>query len=502
MFASVIRCIVATTVELGNDEVYYRIYATDIQWNYFDHPPMVAWLIRTTTINLYFDTEFFIRLGAILSAAVTTWLFYLSGKKIGTAQTGFYAAAIYTATLYGSIIAGTFILPDSPQMVCWAGSLYLLIFITDSKSIGKTKKRKLVLFGLVTGLGMLCKIHTSFLWLGFLLYIFLYNPKWFRQPVLYLSGFITLVFFYPVIKWNIDNQFITFLFHSSRVNIANSGFDISNFLGFAGGQVLYYNPVIFIFIVISVIAAFKNQLPINIQQKRLLLWTSLPLIIIATLISFFKPVLPHWTGPAYSSLILLTACYFGKRKNNGQAEKRLLPIPLLIANGFLILVIAAGLTVINFFPGTIGKKSGIQTGDGDFTLDMYGWQKLKTEFKRVYRQDTSSRSIQPGAFIICNKWFSAAHLDYYIARPLAIDLIALGEIYDIHQYAWLNKTRRVMLKDDDAYCIVPSNNFFDPKSVYASSFENISAVSTITQKRNGTICRYFYIYRLSKFKGN
>ena len=155
MLASVIRCIVASTVELGNDEVYYRIYATDIQWNYFDHPPMVAWLIRTTTINLYFDAEFFIRLGAILSAAVTTWLFYLSGKKIGTAQTGFYAAAIYTATLYGSIIAGTFILPDSPQMVCWAGSLYLLIFITDSKSIGKTKKRKLVLFGLVTGLGML-----------------------------------------------------------------------------------------------------------------------------------------------------------------------------------------------------------------------------------------------------------------------------------------------------------------------------------------------------------
>ena len=110
-----VRCITASCIELGNDEVYYRMYAQHLQWNYFDHPPMLGWLIRFTTANLFLDNEFFIRLGAIVSAAITTWLIFLSGKKLSNDYTGFLATAIYTAAIYGSIIAGTFILPDSPQ---------------------------------------------------------------------------------------------------------------------------------------------------------------------------------------------------------------------------------------------------------------------------------------------------------------------------------------------------------------------------------------------------
>ena len=498
---TLIRCIIASTIELGNDEVYYRIYASHLQWNYFDHPPMVAWLIRFTTANLFFDSEIFIRLGAIVSAAVTTWLLYLTGKKLSTPKTGFYAAAIYTATVYGSIIAGTFILPDSPQMICWTGGLYLLTCITDSKNIRSSKKRKIILFGIVAGIGMLCKIHTSFLWLGFLLYIFLYNRKWLQQPVLYLSGALTILFFYPVIKWNIDNQFITFLYHSGRVNIVNSGFDITNFFRFAGGQIFYCNPVIFVLMILALTAALKNQLPVSISQKRLLLLTSLPLIIIAAIISLFRNVLPHWPGPAYTGLILLTACYFTKRRKNNQSEEWWLPKPLIIANGLLIAIIMAGVFCINLIPGTLGKKEGLQKGEGDFTLDMYGWTKLKAGFEKIYQQDTSAGIIKPGAFLISNKWFPAAHLDHYVAAPLQIDFIAIGELYDIHQYAWLNKTRRHLIKGDNAYCIVPSNNFFEPAKVYSSLFENIKAISTIPQWRNGTICRSFYIYRLTNYKG-
>ena len=124
IIATIVRCITAGSIDLGNDEVYYRMYAQYLQWNYFDHPPVVGWLIRFTTANLYFSHEFFIRPGAIASAAITTWFIFLSGSKLNNAFTGYLAAIIYTATLYGSIIAGTFILPDSPQMVCWAGGIY------------------------------------------------------------------------------------------------------------------------------------------------------------------------------------------------------------------------------------------------------------------------------------------------------------------------------------------------------------------------------------------
>jgi len=54
--------LVAYSLELGNDEVYYQTYAQHLQWNYFDHPPMVALLIRLSTINLFFHNEFFVPL--------------------------------------------------------------------------------------------------------------------------------------------------------------------------------------------------------------------------------------------------------------------------------------------------------------------------------------------------------------------------------------------------------------------------------------------------------
>jgi Dolichyl-phosphate-mannose-protein mannosyltransferase len=497
-FATLLRFITAGCIELGNDEVYYRIYAQQLQWNYFDHPPMVGWLIRFTTFNLFFDSEIFIRLAAIIAAALTSWLFYLSGKKLGNDYTGFLAVAIYTATIYGSIIAGTFILPDSPQMICWTAGLYLLIDIAKGIDISRIKKRKVVLFGVMMGLGMLCKIHTSFLWLGFLLYILLYNRQWLRQPVLYLSGIITLLFFYPVIQWNIDNHFVTYLYHSNRVNVSKGGIDFTSFLTFAGGQIFYYNPVIFICIIIATVAAIKNKLPVLSSQKRILLFCSLPLIITATIISLFKNVLPHWTGPAYSSLILLTACYFAKQKD----DKKVMPHPILFANGLLTAIIISGILLINFIPGTLGKKDKQLYGEGDFTLDMYGWSELQYSFKTIIENDVKTGLMKADAVIIGNKWFPAAHKDFYVAMPLKKDFIAIGDTNEIHQYAWINTQRKKLQPGDDAYCIVPSNYNTDVQAFYGENFTTILPPQVIEQKRNGNVCRYFYIWRLLHFKQN
>ncbi len=498
--ATLVRCITACSIELGNDEVYYRMYAQYLQWNYFDHPPIVGWLIRFTTANLYLDNELFIRLGAIVSAAITTWFIFLSGSKLNNAYTGYLAAVIYTATLYGSIIAGTFILPDSPQMVCWAAGIYLLTDITKYNRVNRKQKRSLLLFGLIAGIGMLCKIHTVFLWLGFLLHILQHNRQWFKQPVLYLSGFISLLLFFPVIKWNIDNHFVTYAYHSNRVNITHSGIDISSFLTFFGGQIFYCNPIIFFFFIVSTVAALKNNLPVLTSHKRLLLYCSLPLIILATGIALFKNVLPHWTGPAFYGLILLTSCYFSKRKITTGFEKRLMPKPLLAACSFQLLIITAGILVINFMPGSLSnKKEKLKFGEGDFTLDMYGWKRFEKDFYSLVQADLKNSIMKKDAVIISNKWFPASHIDYYVAMPLQKDLIALGDTNEIHQYAWINNERKKMNPGDDAYCIIPSNNYLDAAAVYSGIFATILPPQIIEQKRSGKTGRYFYVWRMKGY---
>jgi 4-amino-4-deoxy-L-arabinose transferase-like glycosyltransferase len=108
-FATLARCVVAATTALGNDEVYYLAYAQHLQWNYFDHPPMVALLIRVTTCNLTLTHEFFIRLGPIIFSAINTWLVYQMAKKWSKPQAGFFAAMLFNASVFCSIIA-----------TCWA----------------------------------------------------------------------------------------------------------------------------------------------------------------------------------------------------------------------------------------------------------------------------------------------------------------------------------------------------------------------------------------------
>jgi len=133
IIATLLRMVVAASLELGNDEVYYQAYALHLQWNYFDHPPLVALLIRLSTFNLFFQHEFFIRLGPMICAAAGTWLIFKTGTLLRNQRTGWIAAILYNTSFYTSVIAGTFILPDSPHVLFWLLSMYLMIRILQKK---------------------------------------------------------------------------------------------------------------------------------------------------------------------------------------------------------------------------------------------------------------------------------------------------------------------------------------------------------------------------------
>ena len=76
----ILRAFVAGFIELGNDEVYYWTYAKFPDWSHFDHPPMVGWVIQLFTLNLRFDHEFFLRLGAVVFGTLNTGLIFLIGR--------------------------------------------------------------------------------------------------------------------------------------------------------------------------------------------------------------------------------------------------------------------------------------------------------------------------------------------------------------------------------------------------------------------------------------
>ncbi len=482
--ATLFRMGVAAFTELGNDEVYYRLYADPLQWNYFDHPPAVGWLIRLSTFNLLADSGFFIRLGAIACAAGSTWLMYRSGEALAGPRAGYYAAALYTAALYSSIIAGTFILPDSPQMLCWTAALLLLIRIAQA---GQVPKKHLLLFGLVAGLGMLCKIHTVFLWMGLGLFILLYRRHWLRHGSLYAAAALTLLLFVPVISWNIRFDFITFRYHGERVDVSSGGLRLDYFGAFAAGQILYCNPLVF-FILLQ--ALRKRSSLLRHPAQRTLLLTGLPLIMLATSVSLFRELLPHWTGPGFVTLMLPAAAVMAARAESTGWR----PVLLRAALVFTAAIMVAGTAFINLFPGTLGKQEPARRGYGDFTLDMHGWRSFAPVFDSIYRSTHPDGRVS-GTVIVADEWFPAAHIDYYLARPLGLRMLVTGPIEKTHQYQWLNRQRGPYPARVEVYLVSPSNSPVHPENISWLQPAQLLHTDTLRQYRSGAWVREWVVQR-------
>jgi Dolichyl-phosphate-mannose-protein mannosyltransferase len=497
ILSSLLRIWVASSLELGNDEVYYQTYAQHLQWNYFDHPPMVAILIRIFSFNLFFQEEIFLRLGPIICAACGTWLISFIGKRIGQQRTGWIAAILYNTSFYTSIIAGTFILPDSPQVVFWLLSMYFMIRILDYKSVSKKQSVDFILLGISIGLCIMSKVHGVFLWLGFGAYIIFHRRELLKLPMLWISGIISLVIIYPIYQWNLENYFITYQYHQGRISFWGSSPDMDHLIQQVLGTVFYSNPVNFILYVIMLWSLFRGkfkQLPV---QYLLFLWLSLPLIGVLLWTSLFNDTLPHWSGPAYLAFMLLAACWLGSFTNR-QIISKWLKTSFL----FYLAVVIIGVISIRFLPFSIGSRQEKNLGKGDITLDMSGWRPFSLQLDSLYQADISSGKMKAGATVISDYWFPAGHLDHYYAVAYHHNLLAMGPLYDIHHFAWLNQRRPRLLRGSDAYFIYPSNYYGPPNASLRNDFHLVEDSLLIPQIRSGIPVRHFVIYRMHDFNGD
>ena len=133
------KIILSFFIELGNDEVYYYTYAVQPDWNHFDHPGMVGWMMRVTSFNLYWVSTLSMRLGSILCAGLATFTIFRTGTLLKDERAGYIAAWMYSISIYTSIIAGLFVLPDSPQLLFFTLSIYWMVKFTKQANQFTTK---------------------------------------------------------------------------------------------------------------------------------------------------------------------------------------------------------------------------------------------------------------------------------------------------------------------------------------------------------------------------
>ncbi|CAM1344668.1 ArnT family glycosyltransferase [Tenacibaculum amylolyticum] len=482
--SALLRLFLAGSLEFGNDEVYYWLYAKYPAISHFDHPPIVGFFIQFFTGNLYFDTELAIRMAAIIPTSISMYLIFLIANYLKNEKTGLVAVLLYNIHIYGFIIAGTFILPDAPLVLFWLLSFYYFIQVIPEVP-QKSLYTKLLLAFLFAGLAVYSKYQAIYLLFGIVLFVVLWNREWLKKLLFYIGFIFPLLAIALIFYWNYQNDFISYKFHGNRVSFLSFHFNKNSFLREVLGQFLYNNPYIVVMIVLMFIAFRKKKFLLDKKRVFFFICCSIPLITTTIYLSISRDTLPHWSGISYLTLLPLLAVFLSE-------SKRIMKGLSIGVISFWTLLLLAVL-VINkgvFLPENYSSEKE-KLGRKDALMDMYGWKQASEKLTKAFIENDLLNTP-----IISNRWYPAAHIDYYIARPNQMNVYGVGELNDIHKYYWINN-EKPSLKDTVLY-ITDSRNYQSPELLFGKEYPIISKITTVPITRNGIIVKYVFLYKLSK----
>lgn len=477
-----IKLLVSSGIELGNDEVYYWLYALYPDISHFDHPAMVGFFIQFFTADLYFDSASWIRLAAMLPAAVNMWTTYRIGRYLKDEATGFLAVILYNISLYGLVISGIFILPDAPLLCFWLLAFFHFLKAFDKKDAAREAQKDYLIAMLFTALAIYSKYQAVYLLAGAGAYVLFYRNIWFKKGVTYLALLLPLTAVGLIFYWNAQNDFISYSFHNERVSLLSLDFNSDSFVRELAGQIIYNHPYLFALTVIALLKIKRNP---NFSKARLRIFSlfSLPLMATVFYLSLYKDTLPHWTCMAYITLIPLVAVYAqGRFKHKFRT-----PLALLSVN-LLLLGLTVGVVQKGWFLPKPQEKDKTKVGIDDFTLDLYGWEETGEQVKAFLSANPQYANLT----LIANRWFPAAHIDYYVARPMGKAIHAVGKLQDIHKYHWINKARQPLSKK--VLYLTDSHNYYPPKHFKSHGFINPKLVKTFEIERGGEVVKYVFLY--------
>jgi len=230
----------AAWTPLTFDEAYYWMWSKHLAAGYYDHPPMVALVIRLGT-TIAGDTELGVRLVSILLALPMSFAVYRAAAILfGGAQMAATATVLLNVTLMAAV--GTMIVtPDAPLLVA---SCFVLFSLAKVLETGQGAWWLVV--GAAVGAALLSKYTALFFGPAIVIWL-LSAPKlrrWLLSPWLYLGGLVALAIFAPVILWNDDHQWVSFIKQIGRARIEDFH---PAFVGeLIPTQVAFATPLVFI----------------------------------------------------------------------------------------------------------------------------------------------------------------------------------------------------------------------------------------------------------------
>ncbi len=197
------------SLPLFSQEAYYWTYAQHPDLSYFDHPPLVAWLIWLGT-HVLGDGTAGVRLGTWACGLGCTAAGAQLLRAFGVDAAG--RCLWMLLSLASPLLAMVHFLatPDPPLVCCWTLTMLALWRARDGGW------RWWLLAGTTAGLALVAKYSGAFLAVGGLV-LLLFDARMraqLRRPAPYVAVLVAAAVFSPVVIWNANRGFESFRFQT------------------------------------------------------------------------------------------------------------------------------------------------------------------------------------------------------------------------------------------------------------------------------------------------
>lgn len=296
LIAGLFHSLYNITLELHPDEAYYWFWGKELQLSYYDHPPMVAYMIGIFT--LFSDHEFFVRLTAVFSMSITGWFIYKLAKDVYDNDVAWIA--LFTYLIIPAISIGyTIVTPDAPLMLFWALSMF-----TAYRALFQGDWKWYILTGIAIGGLMLSKYMSVLFLAALLLFILIKMPRKLLEIKPWAAIILALAIFIPVIYWNYQNDWISFSFQYKHGSGESVGLRPDKFLEFFAGLFGVFTPVFF---AILLYGTFRYKSYFFSTKRFFIAITYLFPLIFFLYKALFKKMEMNWIAVAFFSGIILFA---------------------------------------------------------------------------------------------------------------------------------------------------------------------------------------------------
>ncbi|HEX4850363.1 MAG TPA: glycosyltransferase family 39 protein, partial [Puia sp.] len=313
----VLNLIQAGTTELLDDESYYWMYSQHLAWGYYDHPPMIAWMIRAG--YELFPGTLGIRLFSVLAITTCIWILYvlqMPWNPVRLIIIVFSAGIIH----FGGFLA----VPDIPLV--FFSAVYLLLyrwFLKEETWINS----------ILLGVCMAALVYSKYQAVLFIGLCVATNMKLLASKKFWAALILCITLLMPHFYWQWQHGLPSFQYFLSERYSSNS-YHLWYTTDYIFGQLFFFGPLIGWLIFL---AAF-SQKPHHDHWILMLKTVVCGVLIFFFLSSFKGHVEPNWTAVVIIPSLLLLHYYLDHMPRLEKLLYLLFPFSLAV-----ILLIRIGL---------------------------------------------------------------------------------------------------------------------------------------------------------------